>query len=142
MKRVEMIYMKKVEMIKNLEAVGVEVPDIKWLDFKKFYKEKMEELKPPTLSKPTEASVNERVEKKIEKQPDLRTPLEIKRAELFPQIVDLMNKLKGKSNATHQELQEMFSLYNQFYLRNDNPSCGSCIGRIYKSFQKMCKGRF
>lgn len=134
--------MTKQEMIKKLEAEGIDVPDLKWGPLQKFYKEKMDELTPPVIfSKPTEESVEEVLEKHIERNPDKRTPLEIARGDLFPKIVDLMNRLKGRSNATHGELNEMFSLYNQFYLRADSPTCGSCVGRVFSTFKKMCKGR-
>ncbi len=131
--------MTKKEMIKNLKAEGIEVPDLKWLDFQKFYKEKIGELN--SFSKPTEKSVIEKLERDLNRQPDNRTPLEKSREKLFPQIVELMNRLKGRSNATHAELTEMFNLYNAFYLRSDSQSCGSCVGRVYKTFKKMCKGR-
>ncbi len=132
--------MKKIEMIKELESYDITIPDLKWGPFQNFYKDKMSEVK-ISLSKPTEDSVDERVERKIEKVPDLRTDLEKLREELFPKIVDLMIRLKGKRNATQPELREMFEYYNQFYLRSDNPSCGSCVGRVYSTFKKICKGR-
>ena len=137
--------MKKIEMVKKLEDEGFDgFEDLIWKDFQTYFKDKMEivkEREKPIVSKPTEESVKEHLDKKIELKPDLRTSLEIKRAELFPQIVDLMNRLKGRSSATQEELREMFNLYNAFYLRNDNPSCGTCIGRVYTTFQKICKGR-
>lgn len=133
---------KKEEMIKGLLDEGFDIPDLKWQPFQSYYKEKMEEVedRKNILSKPDEESVNEDIEREIEKQPDLRTPLEKKRDELFPQIVDVMKRLKGRSNATHAELGEMFSYYNAYFLRSDSPSCGACTARVYRTFQKMTKG--
>jgi len=137
--------MKKSEMIKILDDEGFsDYEDLNWSELQAFYKDKMEiveERNKPIVSKPTEESVEELIEKKIELKPDLRTPLEITRERLFPQIVDLMNRLKGRSRATQEELREMFNLYNAFYLRNDSPSCGTCIGRVHETFKKICKGR-
>ncbi len=116
--------MKKNEMIKNLEDKGIDVPDLKWKEFQIYYKEKMETEQP-------------------EPEPviDTRTKLQKDRDELFPQIVDLMKQLKGKTNATREELDEMFRLYNRFYLRNDKPTCGTCVSRVWQTFKKITKGR-
>lgn len=137
--------MKKQEMINKLLDEGFNVPeDMKWQKLQKYFKEKMEMVDARNsiiMHKPTEESVDERIERKIEREPDLRTPLQKKRDELFPQIVDLMNRMKGKTRATHQELDEMFTLYNAFYLRHDSPSCGACVGRVWNTFKKICKGR-
>ena len=118
--------------------------ELKWVDFQKYFKEKMEIIDSRnslTIEKPTDENIETRIERKIEKQPDLRTDLQKKRDELFPQIVELMIKMKGKSKASQAELDRMFSLYNQFYLRHDSPSCGACISRVYSTFKKICKGR-
>jgi hypothetical protein len=136
--------MKKVDMIKNLLDEGFDTPDLKWKELQLYYKEKMEEVESRNsliIEKPTEKSIEERVEIKIELQPDLRTPLEKKREELYPLIVELMIKMKGKTRASQDELNEMFSLYNQFYLRHDQPNCGSCVSRVWSTFKKICKGR-
>lgn len=132
--------MKKIEMIKLLEDNGYEdVEEMNWSDLQKFYKEKEPFFQLP-LRKPDEKDVEENLERKIEKQPDLRTPLEKRRAELYPEIIDIMRQLKGKSRATQGELREMFRLYNAFYLRADSPTCGACVGRVWQTFTKITKG--
>jgi len=137
--------MKKEEVMKNLDDEGFSgYEDLSWSELQKFYKEKMEiveERNKPIVSKPTEDSVEEHLEKKIELKPDLRTELEKTRERIFPEIVDLMNRLKGRSRATQDELREMFNLYNTFYQRNDSPSCGTCIARVHETFKKICRGR-
>ena len=136
--------MKKVDMIKNLLDEGFDTPDLKWQDFMKYYKEKMELVKDRNsliIEKTNQKNTDELLERKIEREPDLRTPLQKKREELFPLIVDLMNRLKGKSKASHGELNELMSLYNQFYLRHDAAGCGACISKAYTTFKKICKGR-
>jgi len=132
--------MKKNEMIEELNENGYETDGLNWKDLQELYKEKKQFF--VELSKPTEESVEEHLEKKIEKKPELKPTLEEKRLEMFPKIVDLMKRLKGRSSASHEELREMFDLYNAFYLRSDSPSCGSCVGRVYTVFQKICKGRY
>lgn len=136
--------MTKQQMIKNLDDEGFYgYENLKWSEFQTFYKDKMQIVKDREgiVSKPSEKSVEENLERKI-KDPKIKQTLEEKRAELFPKIVDIMGRLKGKSRATQQELREMFNLYNAFYLRNDNPSCGSCVGRVFETFKKICKGRY
>ena len=136
--------MKRKEMEQKLLEEGFDTPDLKWQDFQKYFKEKMEEVDSRNsliIEKPTEENIETRIERKIEKQPDLRTPLQKKRDELFPQIIELMNEMKGKTRASQGELDRMFSLYNQFYLRHDSPSCGSCVSRVWQTFKKICKGR-
>ena len=130
--------MKKIEMIEKLEEYGVKDIPVKLnlIDFQKYYKDKIDEIEKIGTKKPTEESVEQDIERKV----DNRTPLEKKRAELFPEIVEIMRKLKGRSQATHEELRILFNLYNQFYLRNDSPSCGACVARVYKTFEKMTKG--
>lgn len=134
--------MKKKVIIKQLDDEGITgYENLDWKDLQIFYKDKMEELKNSNmeLSKPTEESVNERVERKPE---IIKTQLELTRERLFPKIVKLMNDLNGRTRASQNELRLMFDLYNAFYLRNDSPSCGSCVGRVYSTFQKICKGRY
>jgi len=131
--------MKKIEIIKELGKMGYEPEDYKdlsWIDLQDFYKDKTT----PSVEKPTEESVDETIERLIEKQPDMRTPLEKKRDELFPRIVDIMRRLRGRTNATHDELNEMFAIYNTFFMRHDSPGCGACVARVYKTFEKMTKG--
>jgi hypothetical protein len=135
--------MTKKEMIKNLESEDFDIPDLKWGEFQKYYKEKMLEVETKmVLSKPTLESVNEDIERNVETGKVEKTDLQKKRDELFPQIVELMVKLKGRSMASRGEINELVSLYNQFYLRHDSASCGACVGRIFKSFKTICKGRY
>jgi len=132
--------LKKQEIIKHLIDNGYEdVEEMNWSDLQKFYKEKEPFFQLP-LRKPDEKDVEETLERKIEKQPDLRTPLEKKRAELYPEIIAIMRELKGQSRATQGQLREMFRLYNAFYLRADSPSCGACVGRVWTTFSKITKG--
>lgn len=132
--------MKKEEMIKELIENGYEqCEDLTWTELQKFYKEKKEFFNIP-IKHPDEKDVEEKLERKLEKEPDTRTPLEKKREELYPKIIDIMRRLKGRNNATHEELREMFNLYNQFYLRNDSPTCGACVGRVWTTFSKITKG--
>lgn len=133
--------MTKEQMINNLGEYGItDIPQLKWHEFQKFYYHKIKEVGEMKIKKPDQKDVDENLERKIKKQPDTRTKLEKKRAELYPQIIDLMKRLKGRSSATQDELRELFKLYNAFYLRNDSPSCGACVARAYKSFEKMTKG--
>jgi len=132
--------MKKKEVIKQLLDNGYEdLEEMSWSELQAFYKEKKPFFQLP-LKKPDEKDVEENLERKIEKAPDLRTPLEKTRAELYPKIIDVMRRLKGRSRATHEELREMFSLYNAFYLRADSPTCGACVGRVWQTFSKITKG--
>jgi len=136
--------MKKIDMEKILLDEGFDVPELKWQDFMKYYKEKMEEVKDRNsliIEKTNQKNTDELLERKMEKEPDLRTPLQKTREELFPKIVDLMNRLKGKSRASQGELAELLSLYNQFYLRHDSAGCGSCVSKAYTTFKKICRGR-
>ena len=105
-------------MEKELKDKGIEIPELNWKEFQQFYKDNI-----------------------VEKPVDTRTKLEIQRSELFPQIVKLMKQLKGRTNATRDEIDLMFSLYNRFYIRHDNPNCGVCVGRVWSNFKKICKGR-
>lgn len=136
--------MKKKDMIEKLEELGVkDIPTkLKWQDFQTYFKDKVAEIETPAIQKPDEKSVEEKLERQLERQPDTRTPLEKRRAELYPQIVDLMRRLKGRSSATQDEIREMFSLYNAFYQRNDSANCGACVARVWKTFSKICKGHF
>jgi len=132
--------MKKKEMIKKLLDNGYdEAEELSWKELQKFYKLKQPFFNLP-LIKPNEKDVDETLDRKIEKEPDLRTPLEKTRAELYPKIIDVMKRLKGRNRATQDELREMFQLYNAFYLRNDSPSCGACVGRVWSTFSKITKG--
>ena len=134
--------MKKVDMIKKLEEEGFDAPDMKWGAFQKYYREKMDIVADRMkLSKPTLESVNEDIDRNIETGKVTKTKLQITREELYPEIVEIMIKLKGRSRATHDEIREMVRLYNAFYLRNDSPSCGACISRVWRSFTEICKGR-
>jgi hypothetical protein len=134
--------MTKKEMIKKLEAEKYDIPDLNWKEFQVYYKEKMVEVSERlVLSVPTIESINEDLDRDVETGKIIKTELQLKRDELFPQIVELMTTLKNRNKATHAEIKELTRLYNEFYLRNDSASCGACIARIYKSFKEICKGR-
>lgn len=125
--------MKKNEIIEKLNEMNVKFnEDDTYNDLRKLLKE--HELH--SLEKPKQKSI----EKKIEKlQEEEKETLEQVRNRLYPEIKELMNNLKGRSNATNQEITKMFSLYNQFYLRNDSASCSSCVARVYNTFLKLIK---
>jgi hypothetical protein len=113
--------MTKKEMIKELKDGGFETDDLNW--------------------KELQASHRENIKNAVKVETDDRPKIEKIREKLFPEIVTIMNKLKGKTNATQGEIKEMFRLYNAFYIRADNPNCGACVARVYRTFKKICKGR-
>ncbi len=136
--------MNRKEMETKLLDEDFEIDEsMKWVNFQKYYKKCMIEVKERnlTITKPTEDTVNEQVERKVKRKLTSEEILAQTRAELFPEIVEIMKELKGRSSASHDELRRMFSLYNRFYLRNDSPSCGACVSRIWQTFKKITIGR-
>jgi len=130
--------MKKEEIIKELENMGYKPEkDMNYNMLRKELRYRQSLDKENFLSEPTLENDEKFVERQVEKTPDLRTPLEKARAALMPEIKELMKELKGMTSASHDQIRTMFRLYNQYYLRNDNPSCSHCIARVFKALRKL-----
>jgi hypothetical protein len=111
----------KEEMVKYLTEKNIEVPE-QWNDIQKVY---FENVKAPEIEKV-------RVLTKSEK-------LQLKRDKLYPRIKELVGEMKGQTKATQPQIKELFSLFNAYYLRRDNPSCSVCLSRVYVTFTKLIK---
>ena len=127
--------MKKVELLQKLDEIGIEYDkDLRYNDLYKLYKE----YEDPAFGfiKPTVEQIDEIVEYKLEAKPDLRSELDKTRERIMPAIVKLMNELRGQISASQDQLNQMFRLYNQYYMRNDDPGCSSCVARVYEKLKR------
>ena len=121
--------MTKDEMINYLKENKIEVPE-GWNEIRRSYFKaiKEEPVKPEPIEEPVKSVVLTKKEK-----------LELKRAKLYPRIKELVLEMKGKSNATPEQVKEIFELYNAYYLRKDNPSCNVCLTRVFITLTKLVK---
>lgn len=59
---------------------------------------------------------------------------------LMEEICSFVNKMKGKSIASNEEIREMFGLYNRHYKTTEtNYSCELCVIRIFTKLEKIKK---
>jgi hypothetical protein len=125
--------MKKEEMEKYLIENNIEVPTT-FKEIQKLYFKSVKDNKVITTDNNIITPIVEQND--IDK---LEYDQDVIKNNLIKDIINLMNELKGRTRGTGEEIKTMFMLYNNFYKRNDSPSCPSCVNNVYTKLFNIYK---
>lgn len=139
----------KENLTNYLEMNGIDVSEMKWKELLSTYKQHKKDNE-ATITKDEIVDV---VDKFVEDTngviivKNLQEGIvvgriydtDVLRNQLIKDILELMSELKGKVRGTPEEIKIMFSLYNNFYKRNESPGCSQCVGNVYQKLLNIYK---